>query len=131
MPNGQPGTRKNEPDDVAKQPQTTRADIVLLGQILAANVLFTEGQERKLADDKTGFRPRHANDGDGSQQPGKPPPKPHEAATKNEPQNIANKTHFNSARNAFKFTCLALNLNKQSKFTIAEIEKFKAVTEIH
>ncbi len=121
MSNGQPDACKDEPDDVANQTQHTGSDVVPLGQVLSADGLLAERQKGKLANDKAGFRPWNANDGNGSQKPCEPPPKTHQAATEYEPQNITNDTHLNSRLCRLQFVYPALDLDKQAKFTIAEV----------
>ena len=123
MSNGQPDACKDEPDDVANQSQHTGSDVVRLCQILATNGLFAEWQKGKLTNDKTGFRLWNANDGDSSHQTSEPPPKAHQAATEYEPQDIANDTHLNSSLCRLQFGYLALDLDKQAKFTIAQVRK--------
>ena len=91
MPDGQPQSGKDKPDDVAHQTQAAGSNVVLIGQGFAADSVFTERQKGKLTNHKASPGPRDAHNGDGTQEPGQPPTQPHEEATQNEPEDVANK----------------------------------------
>jgi hypothetical protein len=69
-----------------------------MGQVLSVDRLFSECKGRKLPDDRTGFRPRNVDVGYLAQRSVKLPAKTHEKASKDEPKDIANDTHFNPGR---------------------------------
>lgn len=97
MTERQPQAGKDEPNDVAKQPEAAGADILLVGQLMPADGLFSKRKEGELADHKAGLAPGDADNRDERNQTGEPPAQAHDKAAQNEPQKIADSAHFLSS----------------------------------
>jgi hypothetical protein len=92
--NCEPHAGDQEPEDVANNSERASTNVLNAIEFGAADCLFPEWQECKLTDDETGLGPRDANNGDGTNQSGKPPSESHPQTAKNEPQKVSDCSQF-------------------------------------
>ena len=90
---GEPDASEEKPDDVPHNAKCARADVFILMEGFTADGLFAEGEEGKLPDDKTRFRPRYTHDAHQCDESKKPPAKPHKHATQDKPQKVSDTSH--------------------------------------
>jgi hypothetical protein len=92
----EPNASDQEPEDVANHSEGAGADILNATELGTADCFFAKGQECELPYYKAGLSPGNANNGDGTNQAGKPPPEAHPQTAKNEPQKVSDCSQFSS-----------------------------------
>lgn len=93
VPQRQPDSGEQEPDDVAQHAKATVTDVGGLIKLLAAYRLLTERKEGELANDKARPAPWDAHDGEEGDETDEPPGQTHNDPAQDEPKKVANCAH--------------------------------------
>jgi hypothetical protein len=94
VPNGQPDSGNQEPDDVANQTERAGSNIADLSKLLSTNSFFSERKERELTNHETRFRPWNTHDRCQRDGAGDPSCEAQQEPAEDKPEKISDCAHF-------------------------------------